>query len=199
MVVMNNCCCCKVRTACLIFGGFALFGSLIQVSNDAKDIYQNITMSRQDQEWNLQELYELSNMDGLNMGTTKDEIRNFLAISFYFSVTDLFLSIAIILAASFLIYGVLKENSNYLVPTMIVCPLDLFVIIICVLIHSINLGFLHPISLAMNIVLCCGVVFDIFIWLCVYSHWQQLKAEDQSDLQNKPSPQNEPDNAVSSV
>eukprot|EP00092_Neocalanus_flemingeri_P067631 GFUD01082575.1.p1 GENE.GFUD01082575.1~~GFUD01082575.1.p1 ORF type:complete len:194 (+),score=20.58 GFUD01082575.1:80-661(+) len=193
MVVMEKCCCCSVRTACLIFGGFALFGSLIQVSNDAKDIYHNITMSRQDQEWNLQELYELSNMDRLNMGTTKDEIRNFLMIAFYFSIADLFLSIAIIVAASFLIYGVLKENSNYLVPTMIVWPLDLFVRIIFVLIHSINLGFLHPISLALNIILCCGVVFDIFIWLCVYSHWQQLKTEDQSDIQNKS------ENAVSTV
>eukprot|EP00092_Neocalanus_flemingeri_P067635 GFUD01082579.1.p1 GENE.GFUD01082579.1~~GFUD01082579.1.p1 ORF type:complete len:194 (+),score=20.62 GFUD01082579.1:80-661(+) len=193
MVVMEKCCCCSVRTACLIFGGFALFGSLIQVSNDAKDIYHNITMSRQDQDLNLWELYDLSNMDGLNMGTTKDEIRNFLAIAFYYSVTDLFLSIAIIVAASFLIYGVLKENSNYLVPTMIVWPLDLFVRIIFVLIHSINLGFLHPISLALNIILCCGVVFDIFIWLCVYSHWQQLKTEDQSDIQNKS------ENAVSTV
>eukprot|EP00092_Neocalanus_flemingeri_P067634 GFUD01082578.1.p1 GENE.GFUD01082578.1~~GFUD01082578.1.p1 ORF type:complete len:200 (+),score=22.70 GFUD01082578.1:80-679(+) len=199
MVVMEKCCCCRVRTACLIFGGFALFGSLIQVSNDAKDIYHNITMSRQDQDLNLWELYDLSNMDGLNMGTTKDEIRNFLAIAFYYSVTDLFLSIAIIVAASFLIYGVLKENSNYLVPTMIVWPLDLFVRIIFVFIHSNILGFLHPISFAMNIVLCCGVVFDIFIWLCVYSYWQQLKAEDQSDLQNKPGLQNKPDNAVSSV
>ena len=35
---MEKCCCCSVRTACLVFGGFTLVGSLLQLYNDGSEV-----------------------------------------------------------------------------------------------------------------------------------------------------------------
>ena len=38
MAVMEKCCCCSVRTACLIFGVLSLMGSISQIGKDGKEI-----------------------------------------------------------------------------------------------------------------------------------------------------------------
>ena len=190
MVVMEKCCCCSVRTACLIFGSLALIGSIIQVGNDGKEIIGHLHKSHDQSEAEVRELYDLSAYT-FGVDSSKDEIRNFFEIGFYFSITDLILSIGMIVAAGCVIYGVRREKDNFLFPALVIWPFDFLVRFIFVFVHSFNLGFFHPISLLMNVALCFGIVFDIFIWLCVYSHWQQLK--DQAG------PEGQSYNAVSKV
>ena len=110
--------------------------------------------------------------------------RNFFVIVFSFSITDLILSILMIVAASCLIYGVQKKSLNFLLPALSVCPFDMFMRVIFVFIHSITLGFFHPISITRNIRLCCGIIFDTFLWFCIFSQMKMSKNQDsQQDLQ----------------
>ena len=172
---MEKCSCCSVRTACLVL--------VYQISNNCKEMFTYVEQSDYKHEEAVQELFDLS-IKELNLDSTKDEIRNFFVIAFCFSITDLILSILMIVAATCLIYGVQKKSFNFLLPALSVCPFDMFMRIIFVFIHSITLGFFHPISLARNVRLCCGIIFDTLLWLCIFSCLKQANDQDsQQGLQ----------------
>jgi hypothetical protein len=188
MVVMEKCCCCSVRTACLIFGAFALLGSLLQLSKDGKEVAKNLSSDEHQRESEVDALYnELREIMDVDM----DEIRNFFKINFYLAIPDFILCLAMIVAAGCLIYGVRSKKENFLIPVMVVFPLDLFVRVIFVFILVINFGTSHPISIGSCVIFFYGIIFDVFVWLCVFSHWQQLKDEG--------GPNNRDYNAVSKV
>ena len=74
MVVMEKCCCCSVRTACLIFGAFALLGSFLQLSKDGKEVAKILGSDEHRREAELDTLYnEMRQIMDVDM----DEIRNF--------------------------------------------------------------------------------------------------------------------------
>eukprot|EP00091_Calanus_sinicus_P001515 TRINITY_DN11516_c0_g1_i1.p1 TRINITY_DN11516_c0_g1~~TRINITY_DN11516_c0_g1_i1.p1 ORF type:complete len:141 (-),score=40.36 TRINITY_DN11516_c0_g1_i1:193-567(-) len=124
MVVMEKCCCCSVRTACLIFGGFALLGSLLQLSKDGKEVAKNFSSSEYQREVEVDASFnELSQV----MDVDKEEIKTFFKINFYLAIPDFILCLSMIIAAGCLIYGVRSKKENFLIPVMVVFPLDLFV------------------------------------------------------------------------
>ena len=57
MVVMDKCCCCSVRTACPIFGAFALLGSLLQLSKDGQEVGKNLSYNDNQRESEVFALY----------------------------------------------------------------------------------------------------------------------------------------------
>ena len=188
MVVMEKCCCCSVRTACLIFGAFALLGSFLQLSKDGKEVAKNLSSDEHQRESVVDALYnDLRQI----MDVDKDEIRNFFKINFYLAIPDFVLCFAMLIAAGCLIYGVRSKKGNFLIPVMVVFPLDLFVRVIFVFVLVINFGISHPISIGSCVIFFYGIFFDVFVWLCVFSHWQQLRDEG--------GPSNRDYNAVSKV
>merc|ERR1712228_90467 len=154
----EKCCCCSVRTACLIFGGLALFGSLMQVSSRGKEIVRHLTSNQQQKEAEVDVLY----MNMRDIGVTKDQLRSFQKIDFYMSIPDLILSFALVCASSCLIHGVRNKKPSLFIPVMVV---------------FVNFGLTSPLSITICIIFFYGVIIDVFIGLCVYSHWQQLKEE----------------------
>merc|ERR1719318_1195894 len=113
------------------------------------------------------------------LGLSAEQSQTFHSTSYYTTIADLFLSLAMIIFSSLLLYGVNKGIAKYVKPILVFVPSDFIVRFIFVCIHSINLGFFNPVSLFLNAACCMGMVFDIFIWLCFYSHYQQLS--DQGD------------------
>ena len=169
MAVMEKCCCCSVKTGSLVLGSLMLIGSILAVGRDAKDVMAGSPdISYSDLELVVDQL-----------GMSVEQMQTFVSTSHYTTIADLFLSLAMIIFSSLLLYGVNKGVAKYVKPILVFLPVDFVVRFIFVCIHSINLGFFHPLSIALNIVCCIGMVFDIFIWLCFYSHYQQLC--DRSD------------------
>ena len=116
------------------------------------------------------------------MDVHRDEIKSLINIIFYHSIPDFFLSLGVIVAASCLIYGVRSKKLNFLIPVLVVLPVDLFVRVILLFALIINFGISHPIIITifttMIVIFYFGIIFDIFAWFCVFSHWQQLKEQE---------------------
>ena len=106
---------------------------------------------------------------------TQDQIVNTLKIDFHLTTGNLFLSVFIAVFSGLMLYGVHKAKSSFLVPGLIFYPIDTFIRIIFVAIHVQNLGFSHPLAIIFNITCLIGIVLDFFVWLCVFSHRQQIK------------------------
>ena len=160
MAVMERCCCCTVKTGSIVLGALMLIGSILAVGRDAKDIMAGGS--------------SISNSDFGDLGMTRDQIETFQTTSKYLTFADLLLSLIYILMSGLLIYGVNKGNAKLVKPILVFVPIDFVIRFIFVSIHCINLGLFHPLSILLNLVICLSMVFDIFIWLCIYSHYQQL-------------------------
>ena len=162
MAVLETCCCCSVKTGSLVFGVFMLIGSIWTVVRDVKDIMAGV-MSDKDQEDALQEL-----------NLTREQMNTFILMSYWITVANLLLSLATLIFSSLLLYGVIKGIAKFVKPILVFIPIDLVAGVIFVCIYSINVGFLHPLSTMLNIACLIIMVYYIFIWLCFYSHYQQL-------------------------
>ena len=173
MAVMENCCCCRVRTACLIFGSLFLVCNLWSIGDDISTIITNTKETSQQQETEYNETLQAFNDVGLK--TTREQIVNFLNIDYYITFANIVLSVFVAVFSGLMIYGVDKAKSRFLVPCLIFYPIDTLVRIIFLVVHVENLGFLHPLSIILNVTCLVGIVFDFFIWLCVFSHRQQIK------------------------
>eukprot|EP00092_Neocalanus_flemingeri_P023960 GFUD01025991.1.p1 GENE.GFUD01025991.1~~GFUD01025991.1.p1 ORF type:complete len:182 (+),score=29.62 GFUD01025991.1:71-616(+) len=174
MAVMERCCCCRVKTGSLILGALFLIGSILSIGRDVKEIKETDEFRNED----LQLVFEDLQMDSVSV----DQMQSFLTTAYYIAIADLILSIIMVIASGLLIYGVQKGIARFVVPILVLIPIDFLIRFSFVCVHSLNLGFLHPLSIALNLVCCLGMVFDIFIWLCIFSHWQQIKDElDRKD------------------
>merc|ERR1711892_537696 len=176
MAIMENCCCCRVRTACLVFGSLYLVGALWWIGDDVSTIVTNLSRTHQEQVTEVNDLLEAFNTIGIH--STKEEIVNFLNIDSYITYANLFLSVFVALFSGFMLYGVHKAKSKFLAPSLIFYPIDTVCRIIFVAVHVQNLGFLHPLSIILYVTCLIGIVFDFFIWLCVFSLRQQIKDQE---------------------
>merc|ERR1711872_369486 len=161
MAVMERCCCCRVRTACLIFGILYLVGALYQIGSDFQTIIENVATDEAEKQQEYNEMVEAFEYLGIHL--TREQMANFFTIDFYITF------------ASLAFYGVHKAKAKFLTPSLVFFPIDVLVRIIFVAIHASNLGFTHPLTITMNAICVISIVFDFFIWLCVYSHRQQIR------------------------
>ena len=172
MVVMERCCCCSVRTACLIFGVLALMGSISQIGKDAKEILKTDRERDNDVKTIVHELAR----EGI--AVDEENIRSIEDYMHYICYPDLIMSIGWIVSAGCLIYGVRSKEPNFLIPALVIYALDAVMRLIIVLILIIVFGFSHPLTIMILMVFVLGIIFSALIALCVYSHWQQLKEEE---------------------
>merc|ERR1712002_1334479 len=144
MVVMERCCCCTVKTGSIVLGALLLVGSVMTIGRSANDILSG------DSQLDERELYDY--------GLSHNQVQRFKTIFF----------------SSCLIYGVNKENPKLIKPMVVFLPLDSAIRLIFVCLICINFGLLSPASLAINFVMFFVMIFNILIWLCIFSHYQQL-------------------------
>eukprot|EP00092_Neocalanus_flemingeri_P005866 GFUD01006314.1.p1 GENE.GFUD01006314.1~~GFUD01006314.1.p1 ORF type:complete len:183 (-),score=28.05 GFUD01006314.1:250-798(-) len=170
MAVFERCCCCRVRTACLLFGALILIGSIFAIGRDVKEILANEDFSHQE----LQQVLKHLNMENM---MTAEQLKTFFTTDFYTTIADLILAIVMVIVSGVLLYGVHKAIARFLVPILVLIPFDFLIRFIFVCVHSFNLGFLSPLLITMNVACSIGMIFDIFLWLCIFSHWQQINDE----------------------
>ena len=168
MLILEKCCCCSVRSACLICGVLYLLGGLYMLVDGITYVANSIYKPEQ-QRSELIEAFQILGMD-----TNGDDIANFLNINSVIEYINLFLSIFIAVFSGIMIYGVQKDKPSFLVPSLIFYPIDTLTRIIFVAVLGFVFGFLNPFSIVLNIICLVGVVIDFFIWLCVFSHHHNL-------------------------
>ena len=176
MVLIKNCCCCSLRTACLVFGGFALIGSILQLGNDATEVAKFGHDNEEQREAAIDNFY--IEMTEQNIVLQMDDVRIFFKINFYLTIPNLLLNIGILISSACLLWGVRRESKNLLLPVMVVLPFDLILRIFILFALIIIFGISHPISMTTCAIFLYRIAFDIVILLCVFSHWQQLQQED---------------------
>jgi hypothetical protein len=179
---MEKCCCCTVRTACLIFGSLYLIGSILSIGKDGKEVLAEMGKSRYQKEQEIDLLVQGTREMGIP--TSREDIAFFLSTAHYQTMVGIVMSVLLVISSALLLYGVHSKKEKLLLPSLILWPVDTIVRCIFVLVYSIGLGFMHPFVIMLNIILLFAIVIDIFIWLCVYSHRKQLKYElvGQSDV-----------------
>ena len=170
MLILERCCCCSVRSACLICGVLYLLGSLFMLV----DGIHNMTTSIYKSEQQKSELLEA--FHNMGMKIKGEDIANFLNINSYINYINLFLSISIAVFSGLMIYGVHNDKPSFLVPSLIFYPIDTLARIVFVAVQGVVIGFLHPICIMLNITCLVGVVIAFFTWLCVFSHHHHLKS-----------------------
>merc|ERR1719445_1195762 len=116
-------------------------------------------------------------MNDLGIPTSGQEMRFLTNAIYYQTLVGLLLSLLLILSSSLLIYGVKKEHEKLFLPALILWPIDSFVRCIFCIVLSVKFGFLHPLIMMLNFIFLVVLVMNVFIWLCVYSHWKQLKSQ----------------------
>jgi|ERR1712059_115013 len=172
---MEKCCCCTVRTACLIFGGLYLIGSILSIGRDGKELMAEMSKSSYEKSQEIDTLVQ--GMQELGIPTSREDITFFTTTALYQTIVGIVMSLLLVISSALLLYGVHSRKEKLLIPSLILWPIDTIVRCIFVLVFCIGLGFLHPFVIMLNIVLLMAIVIDIFIWLCVYSHRKQLKYE----------------------
>ena len=182
MVVVEQCCCCSVRTGSLVVGVVTLLGALLQLGNDVKELIRRAVTNIHQREEAVDIFY---NENRETIDVERDEIRSFFNLSFYIAAPDLVLCLGMILVICSLIHGVHSKNKTYLLPAIILVPLDLLlrVTVLFVLCYSLGIG--HSISTILCLIFLYGVIIDTCLWLCVFSHWQQLKLQSKDSEHQK--------------
>merc|ERR1712013_838788 len=105
------------------------------------------------------------------MDIKKDEVRNFFKINVYITIIDIILLLGMIGATACLFHGVNSKEDKFLLPIIWFLPLDFFVFVLVI-----NFGITSTLSLGLAALFFFVIIYDIFFWLCVYSHREQLVA-----------------------
>merc|ERR1711936_386134 len=164
MAVLEDCCCCKVRTGSLILAVLTIIGSISLIGRGGRAIVVFAGASPEDIDTLVQSEYSESSDYALR--SSEDEIRLSIRLLFYFSIANFLLGILALIAASCLIHGVRNENPSLMVPALVVWPLDMFVTFIFVLIFAICLGLSTDLGFGLSFGLLWRIAIDFFIWLC---------------------------------
>ena len=101
-----------------------------------------------------------------------EDLELFYRVTLARCIINLLLNIVSLFSNSFLIYGILQANYNYILPTIIWNPISvgIEIIEILVLIALFNIDYV-TIMIGMSIY----VIISLLCWLCVFSYWKQVK------------------------
>ena len=169
---MRKCCCCKVRTACIIFSVLGLVDSFIRFISNISDIWDFVAKSEYQEQEEVDAFMEVHKF--LEVDITEDDVRRALTIIFTMSCIDIVFSGLALLTCITLLIGVVKERQRLLIPSLYFIPLDLAVGTVFILAISGTIGFLNPISFVFIVANVVNIVVLGLVWLVVWSHRQQI-------------------------
>ena len=169
---MRKCCCCKVRTACIIFSVLGLVDSFIRFISNISDIWDFVAKSEYQEQEEVDAFMEVHKF--LEVDITEDDVRRALTIIFTMSCIDIVFSGLALLTCITLLIGVVKERQRLLLPSLYFIPLDLAVGTVFILAISGTIGFLNPISFVFIVANVVNIVVLGLVWLVVWSHRQQI-------------------------
>ena len=172
---MRKCCCCKVRTACIIFSVLGLVDSFIRFISNISDIWDFVAKSEYQEQEEVDAFMEVHKF--LEVDITEDDVRRALTIIFTMSCIDIVFSGLALLTCITLLIGVVKERQRLLIPSLYFIPLDLAVGTVFILAISGTIGFLNPISFVFIVANVVNIVVLGLVWLVVWSHRQQINEQ----------------------
>ena len=172
MAILRNCCCCKVRTACIIFSILGLVDSFIRLMTNISDIWDYVAKSEYQEQEEVQAFMTVH--EYLEVDITEADVRRALTIIFTMSCIDIVLSTLALISCITLLFGVIKERQRLLMPSLYFIPLDVALGTVFILAISGTIGFLNPISFMFNLANVVNIVILGLVWLVVWSHRQQI-------------------------
>ena len=172
MAILRNCCCCKVRTACIIFSILGLVDSFIRLMTNISDIWDYVAKSEYQEQEEVQAFMTVH--EYLEVDITEADVRRALTIIFTMSCIDIVLSTLALTSCFTLLFGVIKERQRLLMPSLYFIPLDVALGTVFILAISGTIGFLNPISFMFNLANVVNIVILGLVWLVVWSHRQQI-------------------------
>ena len=172
MAILRNCCCCKVRTACIIFSILGLVDSFIRLMTNISDIWDYVAKSEYQEQEEVQAFMTVH--EYLEVDITEADVRRALTIIFTMSCIDIVLSTLALISCFTLLFGVIKERQRLLMPSLYFIPLDVALGTVFILAISGTIGFLNPISFMFNLANMVNIVILGLVWLVVWSHRQQI-------------------------
>lgn len=172
MAILRNCCCCKVRTACIIFSILGLVDSFIRLMTNISDIWDYVAKSEYQEQEEVQAFMTVH--EYLEVDITEADVRRALTIIFTMSCIDIVLSTLALISCCTLLFGVIKERQRLLMPSLYFIPLDVALGTVFILAISGTIGFLNPISFMFNLANVVNIVILGLVWLVVWSHRQQI-------------------------
>merc|ERR1711892_389105 len=177
MAIFNRCCCFKLKTGCLILGilgilislveigiaihGFVVLGvardqELIKYVNELKDID---LYDQPDEVSNLvDELQEVVKQLKSELGI--EDLELFYKVTLARCIVNLLLNLTSLVTNVLLIYGIRQAKYKFILPTLVWNPISVGIEIIDI---SIIIG------------MSVYTLISLLCWLCVFSHWQQVK------------------------
>ena len=175
MAILRNCCCCKVRTACIIFSVLGLVDSFIRFMTNISDIWDFVAKSEYQEQEEVDAFMTVHEF--LEVDITEADVRRALTIIFTMSCIDIVLSTLAVLTCLTLLFGVVKERQRLLMPSLYFIPLDVAIGTVFILAISGTIGFLNPISFMFNLANVVNIVILGLVWLVVWSHRQQINEQ----------------------
>ena len=172
MAILRNCCCCKVRTACIIFSVLGIVDSFIRFMSNISDIWDFVAKSEYQEQEEVDAFMEVHKF--LEVDITEDDVRRALTVIFTMSCIDIVFSGLALLTCITLLIGVVKERQRLLIPSLYFIPVDLAVGTVFILAISGTIGFLNPISYIFILANVANIVVLGLVWLVVWSHRQQI-------------------------
>eukprot|EP00092_Neocalanus_flemingeri_P027494 GFUD01029824.1.p1 GENE.GFUD01029824.1~~GFUD01029824.1.p1 ORF type:complete len:189 (-),score=30.06 GFUD01029824.1:296-796(-) len=157
MAVFERCCCCSLRTGCLVFGTLGLVMALVNIGLEILEFVSYGLATEEE----LQFMEELTKV--------------FLATS----ILSLLQSVVSITTCSLLIYGIHQAKYKLILPTLVWNPINVCIDIITIIFYSVLFDIdLH--DLFLHIVLITTAVYalvSLLCWLYVFSHWRMVKVQ----------------------
>ena len=172
---MRRCCCCKVRTACLVLAVLGLLDCLLRFVASAASVARTAARTEHARQ---QEVAALLRLHTEVLGAADmDEAAaaRSLALTEAMSCADLAVSTVATLTCAALLYGVIKEKERFLTPSLVLIPVDVLLTSVFLAALSATLGLLHPLVLVFSVAHLASAVLLGLVWLVVFSHRQQIR------------------------
>ena len=171
MLKISKCCCCTVKTGSQAFGSLYLFCSVISFGDGIKGYILGDNRSSD------ADISDLSN----ELEITKSQAENFYLASAYIDFVTLVLNLGYIICSSLLLAGIHKQEPKFVFPIIAFLPIDCLTRLCFIITYSAVIGFLHPLTIVINLMFGLVVVAGFFVWLCFYSYYQELKDPSLQD------------------